>query len=171
MIPSSALTQWEGRTFLSVKVNVSAPCIRKEAISLPPPPPLPVFGSISVLRVHIFHPGIYHLSGWPICDLATGQVLPVGEFIRHMPVTLLSRIHFQINRRSSWAFKREFRSRCAKLPLPKIFQSRLLRRDSLKWMRHFQIFKILKIISYFFFFFRNKNDGKKNRLREILIYI
>lgn len=98
MIPSSALTQWEGRTFLSVKVNVSAPCIRKEAISPPPPPPLPVFGSISVLRVHIFHPGIYHLSGWPICDLATGQVLPVGEFIRHMPVTLLSRIHFQINR-------------------------------------------------------------------------
>lgn len=84
-----------------------------------------------------------------ICDLATGQVLPVGEFIRHMPVTLLSRIHFQINRRSSWAFKREFRSRCAKLPLPKIFQSRLLRRDSSKWMRHFRIFKILKIIFFF----------------------
>lgn len=125
------------------------------------PPPLPVFGSISVLRVHIFHPGIYHLSGWPICDLATGQVLPVGEFIRHMPVTLLSRIHFQINRRSSWAFKREFRSRCAKSPLPKIFQSRLLRRDSSKWMRHFRIFKILKIISYFFFFSEIKTTVRR----------
>lgn len=167
MIPYSTRIQWEGRTFSVSRWTVSAPCIRKEAISFPPPS-LPLFlARFPLLRAHIFHPGICHLSGWSICDLATGQVLSVGEFIRHMPVTPLSRIHFQINRPSPWApSKREFLSRCAKLSPPQnIPISIITKRDSSKWMRPFPFLNSENLFSLV----RRWKTDKKDKERSLSI--
>lgn len=135
----------------------------------PSPPSLPLFlARFPLLRAHIFHPGICHLSGWSICDLATGQVLSVGEFIRHMPVTPLSRIHFQINRPSPWApSKREFLSRCAKLSPPQnIPISIITKRDSSKWMRPFPFLNSENLFSLLFFFFSLSFDDEKRIKRD-----
>ena len=65
-----------------------------------PPPPCFLARSPRCVLAILFHPPFLS-SARSTCDLATGQVLSVGEFIRRMPVTPLSRIHFQINRPSS----------------------------------------------------------------------
>lgn len=117
-LPLRALTQWEGRTFSSVKVNVSAPCIRERKRY--PSPSLFLARSPRCVLAILFHPPFLS-SARSTCDLATGQVLSVGEFIRRMPVTPLSRIHFQINRPSSCGPSNVNHPVCAKLhpPSPK----------------------------------------------------
>lgn len=157
-----------GQDFFSVKVNGICAMYPKRSDILPPPS-LPLFlARFPLLRAHIFHPGICHLSGWSICDLATGQVLSVGEFIRHMPVTPLSRIHFQINRPSPWApSKREFLSRCAKLSPPQnIPISIITKRDSSKWMRPFPFLNSENLFSLLFFFFFLSFDDEKRIKRD-----
>lgn len=119
---------------------------RKEAISLPPS--LFLARSPRCVLAILFHPPFLS-SARSTCDLATGQVLSVGEFIRRMPVTPLSRIHFQINRPSSCGPSNVNHPVCVKLhPPPQNIPISIIT----KWMRHFRIFKFWKSILFFFSF-------------------
>ena len=127
-----------------------------------PPPPCFLARSPRCVLAILFHPPFLS-SARSTCDLATGQVLSVGEFIRRMPVTPLSRIHFQINRPSSCGPSNVNHPVCAKLhPPPQNIPISIIA----KWMRHFRIFKFWKSLLFFFFFrWRNKKkiNNEKNR--------
>ena len=160
-LPLRALTQWEGRTFSSVKVKrIRAMYPRKEAISLP----LPVFGSISALRARNIIPSAISLLGsihmWP-CDGSSS----VGRRI-YSPHASDPIIPYPFSNKSP-ELVRAFESwiiPCALncIPLPKIFQSRLSRNGCAT----FEFLNSENRLSLFFFFrWRNKKkiNNEKNR--------
>lgn len=169
MIPSSALTQWEGRTFLSVKVNVSAPCIRKEAIS----PLLSLFLARSPCCVFI-----YSIPAFTISPAGPYVTLRRVKFCRSE--NLFATCQWPYYRVSIFKYIAEARGPSnvnsdpgvLNCPFPKYSNLDYYAATRRNGCATFEFLKFWKSSLIFFFFFRNKNDGKKNRLREILnIYI